>query len=796
MRRLQPIDRLLLVTLLPLWLVVFSLHVKEIRRTGSVQVPIYAAPSWSGDRHPTVGGFRLERESGGTGLEVGDRLLRIGDTDLAGGGYFGFDAIAFDVAGTAREAPLVLERGGERREVTLTLRPSATPWARVPFSISYMLIALIVLLRAPATPATRFFFAGFTAFAIFETPFEGGPPLQTYLAYAVFYGLGPIAIFLVIRWMILFPEEVAESRRLPRGLAWVAALFLLARASYVFGGPIPSALVPAAVLLSDAAFIATSLAILTWNTIHADPHGRRRVKWVLFGAYMAGVPVLLNVVVQSVFGVRFARFDVLLDANVFMAFLMPLGILIAILRYRLFDIDRIISTTASYSVLAAGVFVGATTVIPPIARAVSAALGLETESSQLPLSAVMAAAAIPVHQWLRPQIDRLFFAERYSVETGIGELLFRLSGCSDPRSLTELVGGELYRLMRPEVCAIYAQVEAAYAVVFSEGRAVPPSFDADGTLIGVLRERRGALALSGGKRSPGDSPLDPFERAALETLEAEVVVPIKQREALIAFLCLGPKGSGDFYTPTDLSLLAAAAEKVSDELLRFDQEQMIREGREMQESLRRYVPGAIADELARGSELTSGEREVSVLFVDIRGYTSFSEGRRSEEIFSTVNRYTETVSTIVRHHGGSVVEFNGDGMMAVFGAPGELAHKEQAAVEAGGEIIRQVAKIAPESAERSASPLAVGVGVATGPAFVGNIRAADRMIWTAIGNTTNLAARLQNLTRDLGAAMIIDSPTRHAAGLPAERFTMRSGTWIRGRSRDVEVWALPLGASP
>ncbi len=110
-------------------------------------------------------------------------------------------------------------------------------------------------------------------------------------------------------------------------------------------------------------------------------------------------------------------------------------------------------------------------------------------------------------------------------------------------------------------------------------------------------------------------------------------MPVRQDDALAAFLCLGPKRSGDVYTSTDLSLLAAVAETVSQRLQRFDQEEVTREAQAMQESLRRYVPGAVAEQLASGAELTSGEREVSVLFVDLRGYTSFAEGRRDEEIF-------------------------------------------------------------------------------------------------------------------------------------------------------------------
>ena len=206
---------------------------------------------------------------------------------------------------------------------------------------------------------------------------------------------------------------------------------------------------------------------------------------------------------------------------------------------------------------------------------------------------------------------------------------------------------------------------------------MPSAFAAESPLVGTLRARRGALSLSAEGRRPDEAALGPFDRAALETLGAEVIVPVRQGDTLPAFLCLGPKRSGDVYTSTDLSLLAAVAETVSQQLQRFDQESVTREALAMQQSLRRYVPGAIAEQLAGGAELASGEREVTVLFVDIRGYTGFAESRRAEEIFSTVNRYTETVSQIVQRHGGSVVEFNGDGMMAVFGAPRELAHKER-----------------------------------------------------------------------------------------------------------------------
>jgi len=153
-----------------------------------------------------------------------------------------------------------------------------------------------------------------------------------------------------------------------------------------------------------------------------------------------------------------------------------------------------------------------------------------------------------------------------------------------------------------------------------------------------------------------------------------------------------------------------------------------------------------------------------------------------------VNRYTKCVSEIVRKHGGSVVEFNGDGMMALFGAPRAVAQKERSATLAGREVVAAVAALPVEGEGR----LEVGVGVATGEAFVGNIQAADRLIWSALGNTTNLAARLQEMTRELAAAMVIDAVTWARAGDAAEAFRKYSATLIRGRRQTQDVYALPL----
>lgn len=150
-----------------------------------------------------------------------------------------------------------------------------------------------------------------------------------------------------------------------------------------------------------------------------------------------------------------------------------------------------------------------------------------------------------------------------------------------------------------------------------------------------------------------------------------------------------------------------------------------------------------------------------------------------------MNRYTETLSSIARAHGGTVVEFLGDGMTIVFGAPVTHETKERAALAAGREMVAAVATLA-------SGVLAVGVGIATGRAVVGNGRAVDRLIWTAIGSTVNLAARLQVLTRTLAATVVVDVATWEGAGSPRE-LQRRARVEIRGLSAARDVYALPVG---
>ncbi|MBV8452665.1 MAG: adenylate/guanylate cyclase domain-containing protein [Deltaproteobacteria bacterium] len=544
-------------------------------------------------------------------------------------------------------------------------------------------------------------------------------------------------------------------------------------------------------LVVDLAGCITALGYLLHKFVHADPATRRQIKWVLYGAYVAYIPIFGVEVLVIVFKPALWPVDELVQ--IFFV-LIPLCVFIAIVGFNLYDIDRLIGATAAYTLVSIIVIAGAIVLLPRVAQAANRIVGLDPTTGQFTMSLLLAAVVVPGSRYLRPQIERFFFAERYALERGVEQLLHEISTCASAQEVLTLIGQRLDSYLRPESCVVYGRSGETYAPLFFRGRAVAPTINAGAGLVTALQSETRSVEVERWmrRRAPGLSSSD---RAVLDSLGAAVLLPIHRGDLLEAVVCLGQKRSGDIYTATDLTHLTAVGEKVSGELQRFDDAELARQVRAMADSLRRYVPEQIAAQVISGQDLDARESEVSVLFVDIRGYTTYAEDNSAAEVFSTVKRYTETVSRIVRTYGGTVVEFNGDGMMAVFGAPAPLAEKERAAVVSAREIVSSIRSLELGSARREQPALEVGIGIATGNAFVGNIQSVDRLIWSAIGDTTNLAARLQALSRNLNAAIVIDSATRSSIGAAGADFEQHERVPIRGRRQTADVHVLPLVAA-
>lgn len=485
------LDWALLATLLPIWLLCFALHVREVVRTGYALPPVFVTHPWRSSDYPRVGGLRPETYQVDSGLEVGDRVQRVGERDLHGVGHAEFFAIVFDQVGRDLRVPVDFERAGEQRRIELALTPSPLPWFRIPALVAIAVTAVLVLLRSPPGRQGRLFFLAFMSLLILETPFDGSSYAQTLASQAVFTGMGGLTAALMLLWAFRFPGEASGPGHIAAGWAWLAAPFWYAgRLNFELGGPVAPALLPALTLAQEALLLFAFLGGLTWNFRRADLIGRRRVKWVVFGGYLGSLSWLVMVAAGRLLPEsRWLGELGLLGALGVATF--PACVTIAVLRFQLFDIDRLISMAASYQLVVVILVALTLGIVPHAAQPASAALGIDPASGQMLLSVALAFVVVPAHRRMRGLIDRLFFRDRRQLEQGIAPLIAELSTAQKPQDLIVLAGERLWLLLRPQSCAVYARGAGEFAPIFVKGRSVPPSIPSAAPLIGALMRAPG-----------------------------------------------------------------------------------------------------------------------------------------------------------------------------------------------------------------------------------------------------------------------------------------------------------------
>jgi class 3 adenylate cyclase len=198
-----------------------------------------------------------------------------------------------------------------------------------------------------------------------------------------------------------------------------------------------------------------------------------------------------------------------------------------------------------------------------------------------------------------------------------------------------------------------------------------------------------------------------------------------------------------------------------------------------------YVDPALAARLLeQGDDVFTGERrEVTVMFVDVRDFTPFAEANTAEDTVARLNALFEIVVPAVVDAGGHVNKFLGDGALAVFGAPNDLADHADAAVSAAVLIQRLVA-------ERFGGELRIGIGINTGVVIAGTIGGGGKLEFTLIGDTVNVAARVEQLTKTTGDAILLTQQSVDAlASRPAD-LTDRGFHALKGKSAAVQIFGL------
>jgi len=244
-----------------------------------------------------------------------------------------------------------------------------------------------------------------------------------------------------------------------------------------------------------------------------------------------------------------------------------------------------------------------------------------------------------------------------------------------------------------------------------------------------------------------------------------------------------------FYPLFSLSLSQVTAEAYRNLIVE-------RKGRSLKKAFSSYVSPDLVKQIEKDPDklvLGGEQREITILFSDIRGFTTISEGLTPQELVRLLNEYLTPMTRIVLEEKGTLDKFIGDAVMAIFNAPLDLAGHPQAACRAALRMLETLKELNSGFSAKGMNIIDIGIGINTGFAVVGNMGADIRFDYTAIGDSVNLASRLEGLNKYYGTHILVSEDTRKAVNSTEYNFREIDRVKVKGKHLPVLIYELFVG---
>lgn len=218
--------------------------------------------------------------------------------------------------------------------------------------------------------------------------------------------------------------------------------------------------------------------------------------------------------------------------------------------------------------------------------------------------------------------------------------------------------------------------------------------------------------------------------------------------------------------------------------------QGLREREQIKETFGRYVSREIRDEILAGRVALGGQTlDVTILFSDLRDFTPWVEATPAADVVQALNSYFSEMEAAIRSHHGLVLQFIGDEIEAVFGAPVATSDHPTMAVHAALEMRRRLAAWNERRHAAGRPIFRHGIGIHSGIVLAGNIGSPERLSYSLVGDPVNLASRIQSLNKDFGSDILVSGTTRKRLAADGDLMALPA-VHVKGKSTEVEVWRL------
>jgi adenylate cyclase len=523
----------------------------------------------------------------------------------------------------------------------------------------------------------------------------------------------------------------------------------------------------------------------------STPTAKQRAKIILLGISIAFLPSA-----AIMMGFYLLKINFPWNFLVFFIIFFPAAIAYSIVKHNLFDADAIIKRTVGYVIITA-ILIGVYLLVGILFNVFAEQFQV-SESKAFPVVFTFLIILIfnPLRNRIQSLVDRMFFRKEYDAQAIIDRIGGAMTSLMDlPQILRQLIGTFTQDLFIDNSAVLLLDpTTAAYQVQLSEGENCSQidtvSIQRNEALAKVIEGKRKELTRDDVLEDPRYKDLCLDCNQNFSTLYASLIVPMVLRDEVIGFLSLGNKKSGKSYNREDIDLLRTLASQGAVAIENARMAEQMKNEEMVRANLARYLSPQIVEQIIKNDvqvNLGGDRKEVTVLFSDIRNFTSISESMKPEQLVEFLNEYFTEMARLIFENQGSLDKYIGDAIVAVFGSLIPLNNSAEAAITAAIEMMKEMVRLNEKWKERYGFNMEMGIGINTGEVFLGNIGSPERMEFTVIGDTVNTASRFSGLaqgkqilvTRSVKDRLNPDSPIKN---LPS--------TKVKGKAEEVEVFEI------
>lgn len=729
------------------------------------------------------------------GLEMGDRMVTIN-----GNTYKTLRDIRASLKrGIGQTNVYVFERDAKRFDVTIVNSPlgfmQAFSMSGFPYlaGLCYILVGTLVFLMKPHTrPSWAFYLFAANNGLLFVFLYKVSVLTPTWLgAFNIFfYGFMP-ATFLHLA--LSFPQERNVIKRYPflQVVPYAVSVALSIIISFYAQSPLEA---PKPLLTILIVYFAVSVLTFLVSCFQlwlksASALARVRAKMILVGMAIAFSVPLMETVANGIFHVQIVP-----SFNYYLPFLLALPLFIgySVVKHDLFEIDAIIKRTYGYILTTAAV-----AAVYGLVVAVShlAFGGLDIAKSPVfPFVFILAVVVFfnPIRNRAQKTIDRIFYRLEYDYQDTVHRISGTMRYLQTLDQIKTRILDTILGVMFIESCGIllvnpeqeaYEGVNVSYDIPIT--KVALPNQD---PLIRRVTEKKKEVSIYDVQEDPSYEKDREAFKEAFKRLRATVVLPLIYEDRLIGLMSLGNKKSGKHYRREDMNLLKTMANQGAVAIENARLADQMKEEEKMRANFARYLSPQIVDRIMKKDvrvNLGGDRKMVTVLFSDVRNFTRIAETLPPDQLVHLLNEYFTEMAGIIFDNQGSLDKYIGDAVVAVFGSLIELENHSQNAVEAAIQMMKRMTELNVKWQKRYGFAMNIGIGLNTGEVFLGNIGSPERMEFTVLGDTVNIASRFSGMAKP-GQILVtretlamLPSSTPHAAHPPAE---------VKGKSEKLEVY--------